>query len=85
LGGWKSLPINKYRRCLVSYIRKIDNKTFEYHYEIRNAYPDINFPSVITDEMLQQIGIDKIIIEPIFEEVTIVSTDSGPLPEDLVV
>lgn len=41
----------------MSYIRKIDNKTFMYHHEIRAAYPDINFPKAITDEMLEQIGI----------------------------
>ena len=43
----------------MSYIRITDNKEFTYHYEIRAAYPDINFPEVITDDILEGIGIYK--------------------------
>lgn len=41
----------------MSYIRVIDNKEFTYHHEIRAAYPDINFPEIITDDLLSQVGI----------------------------
>ena len=41
----------------MSYIRIIDNKEFTYHHEIRAAYPDIDFPEIITDDLLIQIGI----------------------------
>ncbi len=39
------------------YIRKKDNVEFIYHHEIRKAYPDIVFPTVITDQALNEIGI----------------------------
>lgn len=42
---------------MMSYIRVIDNKEFTYHHEIRAAYPDINFPEIITDDLLSQVGI----------------------------
>jgi hypothetical protein len=41
----------------MSYIRITDNKEFTHHYEIRAAYPDINFSEVITDDILEGIGI----------------------------
>mgnify|MGYP003635481633 FL=1 len=39
------------------YIRTEDNVEFIYHHEIRKAYPDVNFPDVITDDLLNEIGI----------------------------
>lgn len=39
------------------YIRAEDNVEFIYHHEIRKAYPDVNFPTVITDQALNEIGI----------------------------
>jgi len=39
------------------YIRTEDNVEFIYHHEIRKAYPDITFPNVITDNILNEIGI----------------------------
>lgn len=60
----------------MAYVRTIDNKEFTYHYEIRAAYSDINFPSVITDEMLSQIGIQiKEIEQEDLIEATIESED----------
>tara|TARA_R110000796_G_scaffold53409_1_gene125395 strand:- start:77 stop:259 length:183 start_codon:yes stop_codon:yes gene_type:complete len=39
------------------YIRTEDNVEFIYHHEIRKAYPNVNFPDVITDDLLNEIGI----------------------------
>jgi hypothetical protein len=39
------------------YIRAEDNVEFIYHHEIRKAYPDVVFPTVLTDQALNAIGI----------------------------
>ncbi len=39
------------------YIREEDNVEFIYHHEIRKAYPDVVFPTVLTDQALNEIGI----------------------------
>ena len=39
------------------YVRAEDNVEFIYHHEIRKAYPDIVFPTVLTDQALNEIGI----------------------------
>lgn len=34
-----------------------EDRTFEYHHQIRRAFPWVFFPHVITDEMLNYLGI----------------------------
>ena len=67
----------------MSYIRKLDNKEFLYHHEIRSAYPDIDFPEIITDDMLEDIGIYKETPDTFFEDISI-TEEVSPLPEELV-
>jgi len=73
----------------MSYIRKLDNKEFLYHHEIRSAYPDIDFPEIITDDLLLKIGIQlkEIEKEDVDETIPVDALSAGSgddsLPEPL--
>lgn len=47
----------------MSYIRTTDGMKFVYHSDIRNEYPDNEFPEIITDEILANLDIVPEIIE----------------------